>query len=682
MVFSLQDSPLEQTLTQRFGISTGFHADQKQIITQLIQGKRILAIQRTGWGKSLCYQMASLYRPALTLVFSPLKALMRDQCQRCNQSYQIPAAIVSSDFSEEENRATLENALKGLLKILYIAPERLDNLSWQEYVLRMKIGLVVVDEAHCISTWGHDFRPHYRRIGRLLQAFPTNLPVLALTATANTRVQEDILQQIGKEVRVVRGSMAKANLRLHVLKVSGDEEKLCQLAANLPGWPGSGIIYTSSQSSSELLAEYLQAQGINAEYYHAGRSDAERQMIEQGLMHNRYKVICSTNALGMGIDKPDLRFIVHYHLPASPIHYYQEIGRAGRDGQMALCALLYDAEDLAIQQHFIQRARPERAAYETVLAVIRANAQGVKASELLRVSGLAQNSLRTMLADLEDAGLIRKRPSAQAALYISARLGEMDYSLHEHVRAQKQRELLDMQNYARLKSCYMGYLTAYLGDAPGYQCRGCGNCRPAETHFQVASMQIKTAVTYFLERSFLPPIKKRGSMRQPEHEAGWSLAYHGNTRAGRLVRASKYGNGGPFAEELVQRAVEVVHTRYPMNEIGAIVSVPPTRSGALVEDFARRVAAYVGKPYLSALVKRRETQEQKVWTNSLQKKENVRGAFLVPLPDLIRGQALLLIDDIYDSGYMLREAGLTLMQAGAKLVYPLTITRTLHSDDQ
>ena len=183
--------PPERLLKEQFGLQA-FHSEQRTIIEHLVQGKRVLAIQRTGWGKSLCYQLTSLYYPHMTLVFSPLKALMRDQCQRCNEIYHIPSALVSSDFSSEENDETLKRATEGKFKIIYIAPERLDNLSWQTYVLQMKISMVIVDEAHCISTWGHDFRPHYRRIVTLLSGLPSHVPVLALTATANRRVEQDI----------------------------------------------------------------------------------------------------------------------------------------------------------------------------------------------------------------------------------------------------------------------------------------------------------------------------------------------------------------------------------------------------------------------------------------------------------------------------------------------------------
>ncbi len=225
-----QSNPPEKLLKERFRISTGFHPGQHDIIEQLVQGKRLLVIQRTGWGKSLCYQMASLYYPHLTLVFSPLKALMRDQCQRCNEVYNISAAIVSSEFSQEENKATLAQAVDGEFKILFIAPERLDNADWQNSVQRMRISMIVIDEAHCISTWGHDFRPHYQRIVRLLTALPKDIPVLALTATANRRVEDDVLQQIGSGAQVVRGTMQRPNLYLNVEYLQGDREKLAYLA--------------------------------------------------------------------------------------------------------------------------------------------------------------------------------------------------------------------------------------------------------------------------------------------------------------------------------------------------------------------------------------------------------------------------------------------------------------------
>lgn len=674
-----QNAPPEKLLQERFRITTGFHPGQREIIEQLVQGKRVLAIQRTGWGKSLCYQIVSLYYPHLTIVFSPLKALMRDQCQRCNTVYGIPSAIVSSDFGEEANRAILKQAIAGKFKILFIAPERLDNALWQTYVPQMRISMIVIDEAHCISTWGHDFRPSYRRIVNLLTALPKNIPVLALTATANKRVEADILQQVGLETQVVRGTMQRPNLYLNVVRVSGDHEKLSYLAEILPSCPGTGIIYTATKHDAEMVAAFLLRNGIAAEYYHAGREDAVRQDIEQKLMNNHFKVVCSTNALGMGIDKPDIRFVIHYHVPASPIHYYQEMGRAGRDGKVSWCILLYDPADLVIQEYFIRNGKPEGKSYSAILSLLQMKPQ--KMQDLMRATGLAQTVVRNILADLEEQGFIKRNPKDRTYTALP-RLGKVDFSAYDAIQFQKQQELSDIRNFAQTDTCYMEYLTTYLGEEPGYSCRTCGLCRKSNFPVIRPSERIQGAAVQFLEEDFLPRIEKQGSEKNPVHEAGWSLSYHGNSRIGKLVRASKYEDAGPFALGLVYRAIEVIRTRYPLEAINGIVSVPPTKSGTLVEMYARQVAAMLGVEYLSVLVKVRPTREQKSFSNRLQKADNVKGAFSVPDSGRVAGRTLLLIDDIYDSGYMLREVGQTLMQAGAKVVYPLTITRTMHSDDQ
>jgi ATP-dependent DNA helicase RecQ len=433
----------ERILVERFDISSGFHPGQQEIIGLLLQGKRILAIQRTGWGKSLCYQLASLYYPHLTIVFSPLKALMRDQCQRCNDGYRIPSAIVSSDFTETQNNVVLEQAINGQLKLLFIAPERLNNALWQRYVHKMSLSMIVIDEAHCISTWGHDFRPQYRRIVELLNVLPQNTPVLALTATANKRVEADILEQMGTEVVVVRGTMCRPNLHIKVLHLQGNHEKLHYLGQLLPSLPGTGIIYTATQRDAEVVAAFLAYRGFSAEYYHAGREDDVRREVEEKLMSNACKVVCSTNALGMGIDKRDLRFIIHYHVPASPIHYYQEIGRAGRDGNISQCILFYDPVDLEIHAHFIRTAKPS--------------------------------------AD------------------------------NDAIQACKLQELDAMRNYAYYGGCYMGYLTAYLGDRPGSSCCVCSNCWPANFPFVQPSERMSTLVTRFLERKY-PSRGEKGSL--------------------------------------------------------------------------------------------------------------------------------------------------------------------------
>ena len=676
-----QSNPPEQLLKERFHINTGFHPGQRDIIEQLVQGKRLLVIQRTGWGKSLCYQMASLYYPHLTLVFSPLKALMRDQCQRCNDSYGIAAGIVSSEFSLQENRATLELAVEGKLSILFIAPERLDNADWQSSVPRMRISMIVIDEAHCISTWGHDFRPHYQRIVRLLSALPSTIPVLGLTATANTRVEQDVLEQIGAAARVIRGTMWRPNLYLNVVRVSGDWDKLCYLGEVLLLRTDTGIIYTATQRDAVMVATFLQKLGLKAEYYHADREENVRSEIEQNFMKNQYQVVCSTNALGMGIDKADVRYVVHYNVPPSPIHYYQEIGRAGRDGKIAWCILLYDPADLAIQEHLIGNDIPREKYYKLVLAVLSKNPRGLREYDILLKTGLPENALRTILAGLENQCLIEWKPDKRVYVAVNSE-GRINMSSFDTVQAQKRQELDDIKYYAQLERCSMEYLTAYLGSESGYFCTVCGYCHKENFPVVSLSQRIQAVATHFLDEDFLPCIEQCKTENYLLHEAGWSLSYHGWSNIGKLVRASKYENAGPFSLSLANRAVELIKTRYPLNKINGIVSIPPTKSGLLVETFARRVANLLNLEYLSVLTKVRPTQEQKKLTNRAQKTENVKGAFSITNSQYIKGRVLLLIDDIYDSGCMLREASETLMKAGVEAVFPLTITRTLHSDNR
>jgi ATP-dependent DNA helicase RecQ len=259
---------------------------------------------------------------------------------------------------------------------------------------------------------------------------------------------------------------------------------------------------------------------------------------------------------------------------------------------------------------------------------------------------------------------------------------QLEFSAYDMVREQKLREFDAMQQYALQKDCYMGYLTAYLGDQLGYVCGTCGQCMPTNFPLIQPAQRTRDAVARFLNKEWLPRIEKRRIGGSPAHEMGWSLSYHGNSTTGQLVRASKYEEAGAFATQLVTGAIDVTGTRYPVGMIDAIVSVPSTRSGSLVEDFAKQVASELKIVYLPALIKIRTTREQKELSNRVQKEDNVKGAFQVQPPDAVAGRTLLLIDDIYDSGYTMRETGHTLMKAGATMVYPFTITHTAHSDEQ
>lgn len=321
----------EIRLKSIFGLDH-FYDEQWTAIERILRGERILMIERTGFGKSLCYQFPATQFEGVTVIFSPLIALMRDQV-RSLHNRGISAAYINSEQSYEENQEAIQRALNNEIKILYIAPERQENDEWIEATRQIKLSMIVIDEAHTISTWGHDFRPSFRRIINLVQLLPKHLPILATTATATKRVQQDIEQQIGGQLTTIRGNLVRPNFELQVLKVQSEDEKMIWLAQNINSINGTGLIYTGTRVDTEIYAKWLQFVGVNATDYNAGFDAETRKSIENGLMENQWKCVVSTNALGMGIDKPDIRFIIHTQMPVSPIHYYQEIGRAGRDGK-------------------------------------------------------------------------------------------------------------------------------------------------------------------------------------------------------------------------------------------------------------------------------------------------------------------------------------------------------------
>ena len=321
----------EIQLKKLFGFKQ-FHDLQWQVIENLFYGRRVLFIEKTGFGKSLCFQFPATQLEGVTIVFSPLIALMRDQV-RSMQDKCIRAASINSNQDDEENAVIIAKAQNNELDILYIAPERMENAIWITAARDMKIAMVVIDEAHCISIWGQSFRPNYRRIVNLVKLLPKNFPVLATTATATLRVQEDIIEQVGTDLIPIRGQLMRPNIRLYVIYTESEDEKFYWLAEKFPKLKKTGIIYTGTQANTDIFSNWLQFLNFKSAAY-SGRLDAEsRKRIEEDFTDNKYDCVVSTNALGMGIDKPDIRFIIHTQVPQSPIHYYQEIGRAGRDGQ-------------------------------------------------------------------------------------------------------------------------------------------------------------------------------------------------------------------------------------------------------------------------------------------------------------------------------------------------------------
>lgn len=344
--------------------------------------------------------------------------------------------------------------------------------------------MVVIDEAHTISTWGHDFRPAFRRIINLIQLLPKNLPVLATTATATKRVQKDIEEQIGGRLTTIRGSLSRKNLYLQVIRVNSEDEKMIWLASNLGNLDGTGLLYTGTRVDTEVYAHWLRYCGIDAIDYNAGYDADTRKEIEKGLMENRWKCIVSTNALGMGIDKPDIRFIIHTQIPASPIHYYQEIGRAGRDGLPTRIILFFNENkgkedelpaDYSLPYSFIESSRPGIKKYERVIDLLKQ--EPLSEREIMKKANLKQNQIRVIKADLVDQGIIKEvlYGTKQKKYEYQYNANELDVSKFEELRKAKIKDLDSMVDYVYTDMPRMEYLCKFLNSDEDSKYTNCDN---------------------------------------------------------------------------------------------------------------------------------------------------------------------------------------------------------------
>ena len=739
MQIRMTRSEAEIKLKRIFGLDH-FYDEQWRSIERILRGERILMIERTGFGKSLCYQFPATQFDGITVVFSPLIALMRDQVRSlCERG--IPAAYINSEQSYEENQNSIQRALNGEIKILYIAPERQENEEWVEATRQLKLSMVVVDEAHTISTWGHDFRPSFRRIINLVQLLPQSLPVLATTATATKKVQYDIEQQIGGRLTTIRGNLIRPNFQLQVVKVQSEDEKMIWLAENLNSINGTGLIYTGTRIDTEVYANWLRFVGINATDYNAGFDADTRKSIEQGLMQNKWKCIVSTNALGMGIDKSDIRFVIHTQMPASPIHYYQEIGRAGRDGKPTRIILFYNekkengndvATDSLLPLSFVEGSRPTTNKYQKVISLLQE--EPLSEREVLKKANLKTNQLRVIKADLIDQGIIKE------VLYGKIKKYEYQYNApalntdsFEALRDAKLKDLHAMEEYIYTDMPRMKYLCSFLDSDETVEYSNCDNTNLEritvsvtpewmtkledfrETYFPCLELSswtirkggfrlryiapdkvqvektVKNDMGEVIERPIIEYSNNINLLEYNQEEReiieehlgkasrlvdGYAASYYGVSNVGAAIHRSKYENGGDFPDFLLKKTLSVFGKKFRGIHFDLVLYLPPTNSGDLVKNFATKFARVIGVPISHELIKVRITQEQKMFQNAYSKHENVCGAFDID-EDIVKDKYIVLLDDIYDSGATLKEVGKLLTQKGAKCIVPIVIAKTV-----
>ena len=648
----------------------------------------MLLVKRTGWGKSAVYFIATrMLRKrnwGPTILVSPLLALMRNQ-KNAAQQMGVRAETVNS-ANQEDWLAVESRLISGEVDILLIAPERLANQKFCTDIAPeafRQSGLLVIDEAHCISDWGHDFRPDYRRLNRILDFFPCGVPVLCCTATANNRVVDDIKLQFGLDLGLVRGAMARSGLRLSVVKASHQATRLDKatrlkwLADNVPKLPDTGIIYCLTVRETEMVAEWLRDNEIKAKAYSGKTDSEERIMTEQALLANELKVVVATSALGMGFDKPDLAFVIHYQAPGSPVAYYQQVGRAGRALPNSWGILMSGKEDADIQDYFIRSAFPPADLAEQVVNLLEASSSPMTKNEICESVNIRHGVLDKMLKNLEADGAVASDDDGwfRTPLKWAYDLGRLNA-----VTEQRREEQAQMTEYIRSSACRMQQLSGFLDDLATEPCQICDNCSGIGLE-AVSRLLVGQRAADFLfrfgEREIQPRKRYPGGVIAEDRQlkVGRVLSVWGDDGWADLVRSGKQEHDR-FDDELVKASVDLILHRWQPDPFPRWVTfVPSLREPGLVADFARRLAESLGLPCEDAVKKIRDTKPQKTMQNSQHQYANVDGAFEVTVP--VPSDPVLLVDDMVDSRWTLTVVGERLRSAGVPVVYPFALADTV-----
>jgi ATP-dependent DNA helicase RecQ len=666
------------------GVEAEFRPGQLDAIDAVAGERgRVLLVQRTGWGKSAVYFIATrLLRDegaGPTLLVSPLLALMRNQIQMAER-LGIRAGSINST-NPEEFEAIHERLQLDEIDLLLVSPERFANERFAGEMLPViasRVGLLVIDEAHCISDWGHDFRPDYRRLVRVIDLLPQGVPVLCTTATANDRVIADVSEQLGEKLVTLRGSLDRESLALAAAKLPSQAERMAWLAQTIPTFEGSGIVYVLTIADSERVAAFLQEQGISAEAY-SGKTDAEsRPVLEQQLLDNELKVLVATSALGMGFDKPDLGFVIHFQSPGSPIAYYQQVGRAGRSLDHAPAILLHGVEDRDIQDYFIEIAFPPKREADGVVALLADRAAPTSLAEIESRVNVRRSRLSAMLKILEVEGAVQREGGRYLRTptpwtYPTERV--------EHITELRRHEQQAMAAYVEFDGCLMEFLRRELDDPGAARCGRCSGCTGVLLDLSVDA-GLRAAALEFLRGASLmvrPRLQwpsgvgeVKGKISEDERmEIGRALSVLNDGGWGRLVKRGRYEDEH-LDDALVGAAAELIRARWkPDPPPEWVTCVPSMTHPELIPDFARRLASALELPFAGGIGKSRESQPQRRMENSAQQLRNVWGAFEVT-GEMPKGPALL-VDDLADSRWTLTVIGRQLRLAGCDVVYPFVL---------
>uniref|UniRef100_A0A942YAJ8 DNA 3'-5' helicase n=1 Tax=Neobacillus citreus TaxID=2833578 RepID=A0A942YAJ8_9BACI len=677
-----------------------FHPGQLEAIAALVEHRqRALVVQRTGWGKSAVYFLATLLLRRRgggpTVLVSPLLALMRDQVAAAARAGVRAVSINSANAHEwADTQAALA---RDEVDVLLVSPERLNNPRFRDEqlpTLVARMGMLVVDEAHCISDWGHDFRPDYRRLAELIRSLPHGVPVLATTATANERVVEDVAEQLtagpDDPVFTIRGSLARASLRLGVLTLPDARQRLGWLLAHLGDLPGSGIVYTLTVSAAEDVARLLRENGYAVRAY-TGRTDTEeREQLEQQLKGNELKALVATSALGMGFDKPDLGFVVHVGAPSSPVAYYQQIGRAGRATENADVLLLPGREDQEIWQYFASASMPTESRATAVLDALSA-AQGPLSTVALEgLVDIKRSTLELLLKVLDVDGAVQRVTGGWVS---TGQPWTYDAERYRRVAAARAAEAQSMLTYESTSACRMQLLQQDLDDPSAEPCGRCDNCAGAwypssvsETDTSGAAAALDRVGVEIAPRAQWPSgmsalgVPVRGKIGADELVApGRAVARLTDLGWGGPLRAL-FATGtpdGPVSRELVDGCVRALKDWPWETRPTGVVAMSSRSRPELVASLAQAISTIGRLPFLGTLDRAGGTPRGDGATNSAYRLAGVWDTVVVgpELAAALRAHEgpVLLVDDLVDSRWTMTVAGRELRRAGASAVLPFAL---------
>jgi ATP-dependent DNA helicase RecQ len=679
--------------------------DQWTAIRALVADQvRALVVQRTGWGKSAVYFVATALLRARgagpSVIVSPLLALMRNQIAAADRAG-IRARTVNSVNIEQWDEVYAEVAA-GQVDVLLVSPERLNNPGFRDLVLPKLIasaGLLVVDEAHCISDWGHDFRPDYRRLRTLLAGLPPGVPVLATTATANERVSRDVAEQLAAgydgETLVLRGSLDRDSLHLAVVRLPSPQQRLAWLAEHLGELPGSGIIYTLTVAAAREAAAFLRERGSNVASYTGQDDPADRQAAEDALLAGELKALVATSALGMGFDKPDLGFVVHLGAPQSPIAYYQQVGRAGRALEHADVILLPGREDADIWAYFGSLAFPPEPVVRHTLSVLADSGRPLSTAAIEARVDLSRTRLEMMLKVLDVDGAAQRVAGGWTT---TGQPWAYDADRYARVAAERASEQQAMVGYITTTGCRMEYLRRQLDDPGAEPCGRCDNCTGRRWSETVAETAASAAREHLLRPGVeIQPRKMWPSgMRDLGIDVSGKIGAEASAEPGRaLGRLTDLGWGprlrrlladdraagdsaadAPVPDDVLAAVVKVLAAWSWAQRPAAVVALPSSTRPRLITSLAGQIARVGRIPHLGTLEYAEQVGRARQH-NSAQRLAAVWNAITVP--DAIRAELallagpVLLIDDLIDTGWTMTVGSLRLREAGASAVLPLVL---------